>query len=63
MEQVGDGDTNHNWGAWNGPQRLRNGAGIDGNRISNRNNSNYSIVEIGQNTGKIPEELKRLAVT
>ena len=34
-----------------------------GNKRTSVDHPNYSIVEIGQNTEKIPGELKRLAVT
>ena len=63
MEHGGDGDTNCIWCTWNSPQRLGKGVGRVGNRRSNRDHPDYSIVEIGQNTEKSPVDLKRLAVT
>ena len=37
--------------------------GRNGNQTKNRDHPDYSIVEIGQNTEKSPEDLMRLAVT
>ena len=34
-----------------------------GNRTTNRNHSNYSIVEIGENPETSPGDLRKLAVT
>ena len=63
MENEGDGDTNRNRCTWNkspqdfgkGTRRLRN------KRISS-DHPDYTILKIGQNTGKSPGDLRRLAV-
>ena len=50
------------WGARNDPKKL----GKEARRVRNRRTSgdypNYSITEIGQNTEKSHEDLRRLAV-
>ena len=38
-------------------------AGGVGNRRMSRDHPNYSIVEVGQNTEKSPEDLRRVSVT
>ena len=63
MENESNGDTNRNWYAWNGPQRLGKEAGRVGNRKTSRNLLNYSIVKTVQNTEKSPGDLSRPAVT
>ena len=63
VEHEGDGDTTCNRCTWNDPQRLGKKAGRIGNRKTNRNHTNYSTVEIGQNTGKSSGDLGKLAVT
>ena len=63
MEHEGDDDTNCNWGAWNNLQSLGKVAGGVGNKKTNRYHSNYSIIEVVQNTEKSPGDLRRLAVT
>ena len=52
-----------NWRLWNGSKRLDKGSGTVGNRDTNGDNPKYSIVEISHRTEKIPENLKRLAVS
>ena len=42
---------------------LEKKTGGNGNQKKNRDHPNLSIVEIGQNTEKIPGNLKRLVVT
>ena len=42
---------------------LVNGAPRTVSKVLERDSTNYSIFETGQNTGKRPEELRRLAVT
>ena len=41
---------------WNGPQMLGKGTGRIGNRRTNRDRPNNSIIEIGQNTERSPVE-------
>ena len=62
-EYEDDGDTNCNRRSWNGFQRLRKSVGRIGNRGTNRNYSNSSIVKIGQNIEKSPGDLKKFAET
>ena len=62
MEHENDGDTNCNWCPRNDPQRLGKRVGRVGNRRTNRDHPNYSIVKIGQNTEKSPGDL-RIALT
>ena len=33
-----------------------------GNQRTNQNHQNYNVVEVGQNTGKSPGDLKRISV-
>ena len=63
MDHKGDGDTSCNWCTWNGYQSFKNGAGRVENQGTNRDHSNYSIIEIGQNTEKTSGNLRRHAVT
>ena len=63
MEPESDGDTNHNWCAQHSYQKIGTGTGGLGNKRMNKDHSNYSIVEIGQNTEKNSGDLRRLAVT
>ena len=62
MEHEGDGDTNCNWCTWNNPQRIGKGTGRLGNNRTSGDHQDYSIIKIGQNTEKSPEDLRRLAV-
>ena len=57
-----NGDTNY-CSAQNDPQMSGTGDGSAGTRKTSRDNPNYNIVEIGQNTEKRPEDIIRLAVT
>ena len=63
VEHEGYNDNNCNWRAWNGSQSLAKGSRGVCNQRTNRDKPNYSIAEIGQNTGKCPGDLRRLAVT
>ena len=63
MEHERDGDSNCTCCTWNNPERVDIEAGRDGNRRMNRNHPNFSVVKIGQNTGKSLGNLRRLAVT
>ena len=49
--------------AWHSHQRINKGAGKLGNKRPKGDHPNYCIVEIGQNTEKSPEALKRFSVT
>ena len=49
MKHEHDSGTNYNYCAWDGPQRLGKGAWKSEDELKP---SNYSIVEIGQNTEK-----------
>ena len=62
MENEGDDDTDCNCCTWNETQRLGKWTGKLGNQMSNRDNSNYSIIKIGYNTEKDPGDLRRLTV-
>ena len=59
MEHESD---NCDWGSWYSDQRIGTRIGGLGNNGTGRDYPNYSIVEIGQNTEKIPSHLKRLVV-
>ena len=63
MELESDGDTNCDWCVQYSHQSFGTGTGRLGNKRMGGDSDNYSIVEIGQNTEKSPEDLKRLAVT
>ena len=64
MEHEDDSDTSSNWSDLNGPQRPVYRMGGEELEIRrSRNNPNYSIVKISQNTEKSPGDLRRLAVT
>ena len=63
MEHESDGDTNYNWGALYSYQKIDKGTGGLGNKKSNGDHLNYSIIKIGQNTEKSPGDLRRFAVT
>ena len=54
--------TNYHWFSWYSHQRFCKRTRGLGNKRTNGDNPNYSIVEIGQNTEKSPGDL-RLVVT
>ena len=62
VKHEGYGDTYFKRDTWNGFQGLGKGIEAVGNRRKNRDRSNYSIIEIGQNTKTSPVDLKRLSV-
>ena len=62
MEHESDGDTNYNWCARNSHHRIGTGTGGLKNKRISGNDSNNSIVEIGQITRKSLGDLRRLAV-
>ena len=59
MEHEGDSDTNYSWHTRNGHQRKTEEIK---NQRKNQNPSDYSIIEIGLNTKKGPEDLRILDV-
>ena len=63
MEHESDSHTNCSWCNWNGPQRIEKGIQTIRNQRKNRDDSDYGIIEISQNTEKRPGYLGRLAVT
>ena len=63
MEHESDGDSNCNWCTRWSHQRIDTGNGGLRNKRTIGYHPNYSIVEIGKNTGKNPGDLRRLAVT
>ena len=56
MEHENDGDTNCNWCSWYSHQRIYTGTGGLKNKRKGEYHSKYSIVKIGQNTEKSPED-------
>ena len=63
MEHESDGDTNCNWYVWYSHQRIDEGTGGLGNKRTNGDHPNDSIIKIGQNTEKSPGDLRSLVVT
>ena len=63
MEHEGDDYTNRDRCVLYSHQRIIKGTGGLRNKRTSRDNPNYYIIEIGQNTKKSPRDLKRLAVT
>ena len=63
VEHESDGDTNCNWCSWYSHQRIATRIGGFGNSRTSGDHPNYCIIELGQNTEKSPENLRRLAVT
>ena len=63
MEYKSDGDTYCDWHAWFSHRRIDKRTGGFGNKRMSGDHSNYSIVEIGQDTKKSLGCLRRLAVT
>ena len=62
MEHEIDSYTNSNMCSWYTRQRNDKSTGGLGNNRTSGDHSNYSIVEIGQNTKKSPGDLRRLAI-
>ena len=58
-----DSDTNCGWCIWGNPQWIFKGMRRLGNNCTNRNDTDYSIIWIGQNSEKSPGHLMRLAIT
>ena len=63
MEHEGDSDTNHNWCTRCGDQRIAKETRRYGNKRTSRENPNYSIIKINQNSEKSLGDLRKLAVT
>ena len=63
MEHESDSDTNCNWCSRCSPQSIGAGIGGLGNKRTVKNHPNYSIIKIGQDTEKSPEDLRGLAAT
>ena len=63
MEHESDGDTNCTSCDEYSQKRISTGSGVLENKKTSGDHSNYSIVEIDQNTKKGPGDLRRFAVT
>ena len=63
MEHEKNGDTNSNWSARYSHQGIGTGSEGLGNKGTDEDHPNYSMVEIGQDDEKNPGDLRRLAVT
>ena len=63
MEHRNDVNTNYNWCSWYSHRSVIKETGGLGNKRTSGYHPNYNIIEIGQNTEKSPEDLKRVAVT
>ena len=63
MEHEGDGDSNCNWCIWYNPQRIGKGTRRLGNKRTNGDHPNYSIIKTSLNTKKRTRNLRRLTVT
>ena len=62
MDYESDSDTNCNWGARYSHQRVGTGNGGLGNKRTSGEHPNDSFIKIGQNTEKIPGDLRKPAV-
>ena len=63
MKHANDGDTNCNWRTRYSHQRIDTEPGELANKQTSGDHTNYSIVEIGQNTQKSPGDLRRIFLT
>ena len=63
MEHKSDGDTDCNWGSQYSHQRIGTRTGRLGKDRTSEDNPNYIIINISQNSGKSPGDLRRLVVT
>ena len=63
MEHESDGDTNPNRCTRYCHQSIIKGTGKLGNNRTSGDHPNYCVIEIGQNTEKSSENLRRLAIT
>ena len=62
MKHEDDSDTSGNWCSRNNPQMIGKETGRLGNKRTSRAHPDDSINKIGQNTEKIPGDLRRLPV-
>ena len=60
MEHKSDAYINCKWCYWHSHQRIGKATGGHGNKKTRGDNSNNSLIEIGQNTEKSPGDLRRL---
>ena len=60
MERESDNYTNCNWCSWYSHQRINTRTRGLGRKSMSGDYPNYCIIEIGQNTEKSPEDLRRL---
>ena len=63
MEHEDNGCTNCGWCTWDNPQRINEETGRLGNKRTSRDNPDYGIIKIGQNTEKSPGDLRWIATT
>ena len=63
MELESDSHTNCNWNCLYHHQRISTETGELGNKRTNRDHPNNSIVKIRQNTEKSPGDMRRFAFT
>ena len=63
MEHENDSDTKCNWCIQYSHQRIGIGTGRIGNKNSSGDHPNVSTVKIGQNTEKIPGDLRKCGET
>ena len=62
IEYESDSDTNCGWCTRDYPQRIGKGMGKLGNKWSSGNHADYSLIKIGQNTERSPDDFRRLNV-
>ena len=62
VEHESDVYTNCNWCFWYNHRKIIDGTGGLGNKKTSGDHPNYYLIEIGQNTEKSPEDLRRLAI-
>ena len=63
MEHESDNYTNRDWCFWYSHQLIIKGTGGLGNKRTSGVNTNYYIIENGQNTEKSPGDLRKFAIT
>ena len=63
IEHESDDDTNCKCRTWYSHQRIGTGTGGLGNKKTNGDHPNYSMVDNSQNTKKSPADLRRIAIT
>ena len=62
MEHESDSNTSCNWCAQYSYQKTDTGTGGIGNKRTNGDHRNYSIIQISQNTKKSPGDLRKFSV-